>query len=118
MRAAKGGGDANDQALAYFLPGILYNAGYAVVLSLTNIIRWPLVGFMVGSVTGEPTEWRQDQQLVRLCQRLTWLLVAPCLIRVVVQARSEEHTSDLQSLMRISYAVLCLQRTKRDEPAV
>ncbi|NYG57859.1 hypothetical protein BJ980_000782 [Nocardioides daedukensis] len=86
MRAAKGGGDANDQVLAYFLPGILYNAGYAVVLSLTNIIRWPLVGFMVGSVTGEPTEWRQDRQLVRLCQRLTWLLVAPCLIRVVVQA--------------------------------
>src|SRR3546814_4258295 len=26
------------------------------------------------------------------------------------QARSEEHTSDLQSLMRISYAVLCLQK--------
>src|SRR3546814_13602834 len=27
--------------------------------------------------------------------------------------RSEEHTSELQSLMRISYAVLCLQKTKR-----
>src|SRR3546814_8062170 len=26
--------------------------------------------------------------------------------------RSEEHTSDLQSLMRISYAVFCLQKTK------
>src|SRR3546814_1209775 len=26
--------------------------------------------------------------------------------------RSEEHTSDLQSLMRISYAVLCLQKQK------
>src|SRR3546814_1074476 len=25
-------------------------------------------------------------------------------------ARSEEHTSDLQSLMRISYAVFCLQK--------
>src|SRR3546814_5832677 len=25
--------------------------------------------------------------------------------------RSEEHTSELQSLMRISYAVLCLQKT-------
>src|SRR3546814_8257458 len=30
------------------------------------------------------------------------------------QARSEEHTSELQSLMRISYAVFCLQKkTKR-----
>src|SRR3546814_3150721 len=26
--------------------------------------------------------------------------------------RSEEHTSDLQSLMRISYAVFCLKKTK------
>src|SRR3546814_8301402 len=28
-------------------------------------------------------------------------------------ARSEEHTSDLQSLMRISYAVFCLKKKKR-----
>src|SRR3546814_3687327 len=27
------------------------------------------------------------------------------------QKRSEEHTSELQSLMRISYAVFCLQKT-------
>src|SRR3546814_6285890 len=29
------------------------------------------------------------------------------------QARSEEHTSELQSLMRISYAVFCLNKKKR-----
>src|SRR3546814_5700300 len=28
------------------------------------------------------------------------------------QIRSEEHTSELQSLMRISYAVFCLQKKK------
>src|SRR3546814_8155034 len=28
--------------------------------------------------------------------------------------RSEEHTSELQSLMRISYAVFCLKKTKED----
>src|SRR3546814_10920315 len=28
--------------------------------------------------------------------------------------RSEEHTSELQSLMRISYAVFCLKKTKND----
>src|SRR3546814_7759322 len=38
-------------------------------------------------------------------------------------ARSEEHTSELQSLMRISYAVLCLKQkkqikiTNKDKPA-
>src|SRR3546814_5039029 len=29
------------------------------------------------------------------------------------QQRSEEHTSELQSLMRISYAVFCLKKKKR-----
>src|SRR3546814_8383791 len=29
------------------------------------------------------------------------------------QGRSEEHTSDLQSLMRISYAVFCLKKNKK-----
>src|SRR3546814_10076059 len=32
--------------------------------------------------------------------------------RRAVAARSEEHTSELQSLMRISYAVFCVQKKK------
>src|SRR3546814_5739063 len=31
------------------------------------------------------------------------------------QSRSEEHTSELQSLMRISYAVFCLKKKKKQE---
>src|SRR3546814_10795608 len=31
------------------------------------------------------------------------------------QARSEEHTSELQSLMRISYAVFCLKKKKKQK---
>src|SRR3546814_1388509 len=33
--------------------------------------------------------------------------------RGLVQVRSEEHTSEIQSLMRISYAGLCLKKKKR-----
>src|SRR3546814_1990193 len=32
---------------------------------------------------------------------------------VLRSARSEEHTSELQSLMRISYAVFCLKKKKK-----
>src|SRR3546814_2914483 len=42
--------------------------------------------------------------------RLTGRLVAR-------QERSEEHTSELQSLMRISYAVFCLKKKKRNTMA-
>src|SRR3546814_10259477 len=34
---------------------------------------------------------------------------APC------SARSEEHTSELQSLMRISYAVFCLKKKRKNQ---
>src|SRR3546814_9018095 len=34
------------------------------------------------------------------------------------RTRSEEHTSELQSLMRISYAVFCLKKTKKERTKV
>ena len=58
--SARGGASEEEQALAYFLPTILYNSGYAVLMGASCVFRWPLVGFMVGSVTGDPTAWRQD----------------------------------------------------------
>ncbi len=84
-RAASAGGSADEQALAYFLPGILYNGAYAVVLAFTCLVGWPLVGFMVGSITGDATAWHSDRQVVKLCSRLTWLLVAPCIMRLAIQ---------------------------------
>ena len=83
--AASRGGSADDQALAYFVPGLLYNTGYAVLMGLTCIIGWPLVGFMIGSVTGDTTAWHSNRQVVRLCTRLTWLLLLPCAVRAAVQ---------------------------------
>src|SRR3546814_3355709 len=39
------------------------------------------------------------------------LLFAPAALRdLITSVRSEEHTSELQSLMRISYAVFCLKK--------
>src|SRR3546814_6796122 len=37
----------------------------------------------------------------------------PLPVQALDQARSEEHTSELQSLMRISYAVFCLKKKKQ-----
>src|SRR3546814_6822338 len=51
----------------------------------------------------------------RHCRRLPGLcgdMIAPLLQRVEIMGRSEEHTSELQSLMRISYAVFCLKKKK------
>src|SRR3546814_4928070 len=36
-------------------------------------------------------------------------------LRMVLMKRSEEHTSELQSLMRISYAVFCLKKKNKND---
>src|SRR3546814_5450032 len=41
-----------------------------------------------------------------------WPGRAGALRRAPIATRSEEHTSELQSLLRISYAVFCLKKTK------
>src|SRR3546814_3754531 len=45
--------------------------------------------------------------------RVAWALAA--VLTGAGHGRSEEHTSELQSLMRISYAVFCLKKKKKAE---
>src|SRR3546814_8207747 len=53
---------------------------------------------------------RQDQVATRRA-RFGRRIAAPAIgLRRERDARSEEHTSELQSLMRISYAVFCLKK--------
>src|SRR3546814_9856001 len=44
-----------------------------------------------------------------LCS-LVGTVIDDTVLQVAVSGRSEEHTSELQSLMRISYAVFCLKK--------
>nr|WP_253945050.1 DUF3159 domain-containing protein [Nocardioides sp. zg-DK7169] len=83
--AASSGGSESDQALAFFLPGILVSLGYTIVMAGSCLAGWPFIGFMLGSVTGDPTAWHQDKQIVRLCSRLTWVFLAPGGIGVLLQ---------------------------------
>jgi hypothetical protein len=84
-RASQSGGSEEDVARAVFTPGLIYNGVYAIVIVLTILVGWPIVGFLVGSVTGDPTAWHSDKAMVRLCSQLTWVLAIPCVIRVAVQ---------------------------------
>src|SRR3546814_3355325 len=54
---------------------------------------------------------RRPWQMVRARRRLRRAL--PRRVRRRPLGRSEEHTSELQSLMRISYAVFCLKKKKK-----
>lgn len=83
--AGSSGGSEAEQALAFFLPGIIWSGVYTVVMVGSVLAGWPFIGFLVGSVTGDPTAWHDDKQIVRLCSRLTWLFLAPGAIGVLLQ---------------------------------
>src|SRR3546814_6735539 len=51
------------------------------------------------------------KRLVRF-DRFAWQIFNPWWQQARAYRRSEEHTSELQSLMRISYAVFCLKKQK------
>src|SRR3546814_1586978 len=57
------------------------------------------------------TAFRKNQQDVR--SAFEGALGANPLAELTRRNRSEEHTSELQSLMRISYAVFCLKKKKK-----
>src|SRR3546814_2889692 len=53
-----------------------------------------------------------DQLIEGVHQRIGSLIIQN-LVPVKMPLRSEEHTSELQSLMRISYAVFCLKKQQQ-----
>lgn len=72
-----------------FLPGMLQNAGLLVLLLVTNLVRWPLFGFVVGVAEPEafaedPTWWRRHSGIVMVAARLAWVLIALNVVRLAI----------------------------------
>src|SRR3546814_5517350 len=74
--------------------GVTFQAGSAAVDSAT------IMSALVFQLTGSPI----------LVGAVTAILRFGWLFPQLIIGRSEEHTSELQSLMRISYAVFCLKK--------
>lgn len=72
-----------------FLPGMLFSGAYLVGTLISIAVKWPVVGFLVGAgdprVAEDPFGWRRDAGMVRVCTRLTWVLVALYVIRLSIQ---------------------------------
>jgi hypothetical protein len=83
--ADSSGATEDEKKLAFFLPGILISLAYTVVLSASCLVRWPALGFMLGAVAEDPLGWHDNPQIVKLCSRLTWVMLLPGAIGVLLQ---------------------------------
>src|SRR3546814_2247918 len=90
----------------------------AVILMMTSFTRIIIVLSILRQALGL-AQTPPNQVLIGLSLFLTFFVMSPALNQINETAfkpyaantmRSEEHTSELQSLMRISYAVFCLKK--------
>ena len=73
-----------DSAVAFFWPRVLVNLISAAAFAVSILVRWPLLGVIVGPILGTRMRWRKDPVLVRAYGRASWLWVALCLVRAAV----------------------------------
>ena len=69
----------------FFLPGLLANAAYASAYLISILVRWPLLGVIVGALRGTGMGWREDPELVRAYSRASWIWVGLFSLRLAVQ---------------------------------
>src|SRR3546814_8330516 len=69
-------------------------------------------GYAVGGLRDENRERGELYKAVMDVVGIGWGSDNPMFRQLFTARRSEEHTSELQSLMRISYAVFCLKKKK------
>jgi hypothetical protein len=61
------------QPADYFVQGFFTNAIYLVVLGVSVLLRWPIIGVLVGLLTGSGSKWRKDKSQLRRFSAVTLL---------------------------------------------
>ncbi|PPK70604.1 DUF3159 domain-containing protein [Actinokineospora auranticolor] len=59
----------------FFVVQLLSNIASALAWAISILIRWPLLGVVVGTILGQKTRWRRDPDLLRAYSRASWVWV-------------------------------------------
>jgi hypothetical protein len=73
------------KAVTNFVPGMVINAVGFIVMLVSILARWPLVGVIVGLLFGDLDGWRRDAAKRRIFTIATWLWVGLFAIRLVLE---------------------------------
>ncbi|HET6998277.1 MAG TPA: DUF3159 domain-containing protein [Solirubrobacterales bacterium] len=70
----------------FFLPGLLLNVAYGGAYLISILVRWPLLGVILGpTLGGEGMAWRKDPRELRAYTRASWVWVGVFAARLGVQ---------------------------------
>lgn len=72
------------RAQDFFLVQILTNVASALAWAISIVVRWPLLGLVVGTALGQRTRWQRDPDLLRGYQRASWVWVGQYVVRVAI----------------------------------
>ncbi len=73
------------QAGDFYLKDFWINGAYGSVLLLSVIVRWPIIGVIVGFLAGQGLTWRKDRRKVRFFDLVTLLWVGLFAVRLAVE---------------------------------
>jgi len=79
--ALREGGEAVD----YFVPGFITNSVYGLVLLISILVRWPIIGVLVEVLRGNGTSWRKEQKKLTVYSLVTAMWVGFFSLRLAVQ---------------------------------
>ncbi len=68
-----------------FLPGLVINVSYGAVYLIGQLIRKPILGFVIGGLLGDLTSWLKDPAKVKAAWIAGWFWVGLFVLRMVVQ---------------------------------
>jgi hypothetical protein len=69
----------------FFLPGVITNAVYGTAFLISILVGWPLLGVIVGFLTGQGMAWRSSRDLRRVFAAASWIWVALFFGRLIIQ---------------------------------
>lgn len=72
-------------AADFYLPGLWINAAYGLLYAITNLVKWPILGVILGPILGENLLWRKDPARLNAYIKAGWLWVAMFAARLIVQ---------------------------------
>lgn len=72
------------RAADFFLLQLVSNAASALAWTVSIVLRWPLLGLVVGAVLRQRTRWRRDPDLLRAYGRASWIWVLQYAVRLAV----------------------------------